>query len=137
MNQLTLPMPLLWLLVLGLVLWRWKGLSRAVFLVGTLPFLALSLPASGKLLVSILQAGAPALGGKVPEGTTAIFVPSGGTIDDGTGSLVAAMLTVAHQSGANSTMSTLYQDRRLSRLVRVHRICSYDRRMPSCGLSVS
>lgn len=84
-DLLTLPMPILWLLVLGLVLWRWKGLSRVVFLAGTLLFLALSLPASGKLLVSILHAGTPAFAGKVPEGTTAILVPSGGTIDDGAG----------------------------------------------------
>ncbi len=84
-DLLTLPMPILWLLVLALVLWRWKGLSRAVFLVSTLLFLALSLPASGRLLVSILQAGTPAFAGKVQEGTSAILVPSGGTIDDGTG----------------------------------------------------
>lgn len=82
---LTLPMPILWLLVLALVLWRWKGLSRVVFLVGTLLFLAISLPVSGRLLVWSLQAGTPAFAGKVQEGTSAILVPSGGTIDDGTG----------------------------------------------------
>lgn len=85
LNLLTLPMPILWLLVLALVLWRWKGLSRAVFLAGTLLFLVLSLPASGKLLISILQARTPAFAGEVREGTSAILVPSGGTNDDGTG----------------------------------------------------
>ncbi len=84
-DLLVLPMPILWLLVLGLVLWRWQRLSRALCLTATLLFLAISLPASGKLMVSILQGGAPAFDGKVPEGTAAILVPSGGTIDDGTG----------------------------------------------------
>ncbi len=84
-DLLILPMPILWLLLLGAILWRWKGLSRAVFLAGTLLFLALSLPASGRLLVWSLQAGTPAFAGKVQEGTSAILVPSGGTIDDGTG----------------------------------------------------
>ncbi len=85
MELLTLPMPILWLLVLGVVLWRWRGLSRTLFLAGTLLFLALSLPASGRFLVWSLQAGTPAFAGKVPEGTSAILVPSGGTNDDGTG----------------------------------------------------
>ncbi len=84
-DLLTLPMPILWLLVLALVLWRWKGLSRAVFLVGALLFLALSLPASGRLLVWSLQAGTPVFAGKVPDGTSAILVPTAGTSDDGTG----------------------------------------------------
>lgn len=45
-------------------------------------------------------------------------------------------LAATGQSGTNSTMSTSYQDRRLSRLVRVHRMFLYDRRMPSSGSSV-
>lgn len=84
-DLLTLPMPILWLLVLGLVLWRWMRLSRALFLTATVLFLAISLPASGKLMVSSLQGGAPAFDGEAQEGTSAILVPSGGTIDDGTG----------------------------------------------------
>ncbi len=80
-----LPLPVLWLLLLGVILWRWKGLSRAAFAVATLLFVAISLPASGKILISTLAVGAPPYEGEGAGGVQAILVPSGGTFDDGTG----------------------------------------------------
>lgn len=85
LDFMVLPMPILWLLLLGVVLWRWRRLSRAVIFAAIALFLAVSLPASGKLLVSNLQSGAPAFDGKDPDGILGILVPSGGTFDDGTG----------------------------------------------------
>ena len=82
---LVLPLPILWLLLLGVVLWRWKKLSRAAFAVATVVFVAISLPASGNYLMSHLKDGAPPYDGKGAAGAHAILVPSGGTFDDGTG----------------------------------------------------
>ena len=80
-----LPLPILWLLLLGLILWRWKRLSRAAFAVATVLFVVISLPASGKFLISTLENGAPPYDGMGLGGAQAILVPSGGTFDDGTG----------------------------------------------------
>lgn len=85
LGLMILPLPILWLLLLGAVLWRWKRLSRAAFAVATGLFVVISLPASGKFLISTLENGAPPYDGKDPGGAQAILVPSGGTFDDGTG----------------------------------------------------
>lgn len=82
---MVLPLPILWLLLLGGILWRWKRLSRAAFAVATALFVVISLPASGKFLISSLAGGAPPYDGKGLGGAHAILVPSGGTFDDGTG----------------------------------------------------
>ena len=96
---LVLPLPILWLLLLGVVLWRWKRLSRAAFAVATAVFVAISLPASGNFLMSSLKNGAPPYDGEGPRGAHAILVPTGGIFDDGTGrwwptSLSARRLTL-------------------------------------------
>ncbi len=85
LDFMVLPMPILWLLLLGVVLWRWRRLSRAVIFAAIALFLAVSLPASGKLLVSGLQRGAPTFDGNDPGRILGILVPSGGTFDGGTG----------------------------------------------------
>ncbi|MCH8996890.1 MAG: YdcF family protein [Proteobacteria bacterium] len=85
LDFMVLPMPILWLLLLGVVLWRWRRLSRAVIFAAIALFLAVSLPASGKLLVSSLQSGAPTFDGDDPGRILGILVPSGGTFDGGTG----------------------------------------------------
>lgn len=82
---LTLPMPILWLLLLATVMWRWGRLSRSVALAATLLFLAISMPASGKFLTERLRNGAPRFDGKASQDIAAIFVPTGGSFDDGTG----------------------------------------------------
>lgn len=79
------PLPILWLLLVGVILWRWKGLSRAAFAVATVLFVVISLPVSGKFLISTLADGAPPYDGEGAGGAQAILVPSGGIFDDGTG----------------------------------------------------
>jgi uncharacterized SAM-binding protein YcdF (DUF218 family) len=82
---MVLPLPILWLLILGGILWRWKRLSRAAFAVATVLFVVISLPASGKFLISTLADGAPPYEEEGLGGAQAILVPSGGTFDDGAG----------------------------------------------------
>ncbi len=84
-DLMVLPLPILWLMLLGGILWRWKRLSRAVFAVATVLFVAISLPASGNFLMSSLKNSAPSYDGMGPRGAHAILVPAGGTFDDGTG----------------------------------------------------
>ena len=90
LDLLVLPMPILWLLLLGVALWRWSRPSRASMLGATLLLLALSLPATGKILAVYLIQGARPADSYVGEGQASgaapiVLVPTAGTFDDGSG----------------------------------------------------
>lgn len=84
-DVLYLPMPLLWLLLLALVLWRWQRLSHRLFAATTLLFLVLSLPAVGTMLTLPLKTAAPALDETVDLAGVTIMVPTAGVFDDSDG----------------------------------------------------
>ncbi len=80
LSFLVLPMPILWLLVLGVVLWRWRAVSRVLTLSATLLLQVFSLPVSGKLLsVYLVQGSLPA--DSYPGVTPIVLVPTAGTFD--------------------------------------------------------
>ena len=79
------PISLLFLLLLGLFLWRWRGLSRGIFLLATLALLLASLPFVGAALLQPLAAAAPAYLPVVHGPAVAIVVPTGGSFNDGSG----------------------------------------------------
>ena len=84
-NYLILPMPFLWLLLLGLALWPWRRLRNAFLMAAVALFVVFSLPATGMFLISWLAAGAPRYDNAVEPNIAAIVVPTGGTFDDGSG----------------------------------------------------
>ena len=96
LNFLVLPMPVLWLLVLGAVLWRWTRSSRALMLSATLLLLVASLPVSGAILSAYLVQGAPRVDaylgtwnlsgtGPIARENAVILVPTAGSFEDGSG----------------------------------------------------
>ena len=93
-SLITLPMPVLAILILGLTCWRWHRLSRALFAIGTSLFLVLCMPVVGQLLAYPLS-GEPTvpagIAGFKPE---AIVVPTAGVFDDGTGSWWASSTSI-------------------------------------------
>ena len=86
LSFLVLPMPMLWLLVLGVVLWRWPAVSRVLTLGATLLRLVFSLPVSGKILSAYLVQGALPADSYPGDGqalgvTPIVLVPTAGTFD--------------------------------------------------------
>lgn len=79
------PMPVLWVLLGGLLLWRWQRTSRALFAVGTVLFLLACVPVVGKLLMWGLASGAPSLDMTDDRRFAAIVVPTAGSFVDGAG----------------------------------------------------
>ncbi len=79
------PTSILFLLLLGIVVWRWRILSRGLFLLGTLALLLSSLPVVGAALLQPLGAAAPAYLPAVHGPAAAILVPTGGSFSDGSG----------------------------------------------------
>ena len=79
-------MSVVWLLLAALVLWRWRRVSRGLFLVGSLSLVIASLPVVGKSLVWWLANSAPLMedtdDGKI---YAAIVVPTAGLYEDGSG----------------------------------------------------
>ncbi|MGF1610366.1 MAG: YdcF family protein [Kiloniellales bacterium] len=82
---LLLPMPLLWLLLLGLALWRWRRLSRGLMVAATVIFTLLALPLVGRALLAPLAAGALPYDEAAAVELDAIVVPTGGAFPDGAG----------------------------------------------------
>ena len=82
---LALPLPILWLLLLALVVWRRRPASRALFAAAALFFALASLPAVGKLLTWGLVSTAPLFETMEAREYAAVVVPTAGTFDDGTG----------------------------------------------------
>lgn len=85
MDYLSLPMPSLWLLLAGLIFWRWRALSRALMVLGTVLLMVLSLPIVGRGLAMPLRAGAVPHNSIAEDGQAAVIVPTGGAFSDGTG----------------------------------------------------
>ena len=84
-NLIALPMPVLVVLAMGLMCWRWQRLSRALFAFGTIILLLFSLPVFGLLLLwPLSQPDTPpgVIAGTKPA---AIVVPTAGIYEDGTG----------------------------------------------------
>ena len=82
---LVMPLPILWLLLLALLLWRRQRASRTLFAAATVLFVLASLPAVGKLLIWGLASGAPLLQAGDGRELAAVVAPTAGTFDDGTG----------------------------------------------------
>lgn len=84
-QYLTMPLPILWLMLLALFAWRRRRTSRALFAIATVLFALASMPAVGKLLTWGLASAAPPLHVGDGRDYAAIVVPTGGSYDDGTG----------------------------------------------------
>ncbi len=84
-QYLTMPLPILWLMLLAVFAWRRRRTSRALFAVATVLFALASMPAVGKLLTWGLASAAPPLHVGDDRDYAAIVVPTGGSYDDGTG----------------------------------------------------
>lgn len=79
------PMPALFLLLLGVMLWRWPILSRRLFLAGTTVFFLMSMPILAKLYLWGLIFSVPRYDGVTP--IDAIVVPTAGSYADGVGNM--------------------------------------------------
>ncbi len=84
-QYLTMPLPVLWLMILALFAWRRRRTSRALFAIATVLFALASMPGVGKLLTWGLASAAPPLHVGDDRDYAAIVVPTGGSYDDGTG----------------------------------------------------
>lgn len=79
------PMPALFLLLLGVVWWRWPILSRRLFFAGTTVFFLMSTPILGKLYLWGLIFSVPRYGDVTS--IDAIVVPTAGIYADGAGNM--------------------------------------------------
>ena len=79
------PIPLVLILVVGVLLWRWPALSRLLITTATIALLALCLPVTGRLLQAPLIAAAPVFVSSGAIQDAAILVPTGGIYADATG----------------------------------------------------
>ena len=95
MNYLVLPMPVLWLMVLALVLWRWRRLSRRLFVLATLILAVACLPITGRILLQPLAAGIETEAVVLEQKASAILVPTAGSFQDPTGQWRANPMTIS------------------------------------------
>ena len=82
---LTLPMPILAMLLLGLVLWLHRGWSLVLIGGATLAFLGLSVPLVATWLETQLGEAAPSFDVATPGDAVAIVVPTAGIFADSQG----------------------------------------------------
>ncbi len=83
-SLVTLPMPLVGLLVLGILLWRRRGLSFFLIAMATILFIALSMPSVAGWIEAGLRTGAPAYHPDRRPKPDWVLVPTAGVFTDRT-----------------------------------------------------
>ena len=79
------PTSLVFLLLLAVLVLRWRALSRWLFLTGAILLLICSLPLVGDLLLRPLGAVGAPYNPLEDRDLSAVLVPTAGAFDDGTG----------------------------------------------------
>ena len=85
LNTLVLPMPILWLLLAAILVWRWARIRNGLILSATPLLLLASLPLTSKLLMGPLIETAARFGTDITQLEATIVVPTGGIYEDGNG----------------------------------------------------